>query len=370
MSTPQVLVVEDEKIVATDIRENLKTLGYSVPAVISSGEEAISFASESRPDLVLMDIQLKGRVDGIEAAKIVQGRLNIPVVFITAFADDPTLQRAKATDPFGYILKPFGKKELQTSIEIALHKHQRERRTRTNEEWLMSLVKSMDEGLIAVDKTGSVCLMNPAAEEITGGSLEDTLGALWSDVLEFTNRRSSENPFSRALETNTTVHLPDCPVRFKRTERHATLTASVCPLLAGGSGPTGAIFCFREHTAQQLTERQFQQARHLESLQRLAGGIAHNLNNVLTVISGYSESLLSQFPPNAPGYRDVRMIQQANDRACGLSQQLLAFSRRHSVHAKLIHLNEILRNSESMIRQIVGPSIEVSYALDPDLGAA
>src|SRR5690349_20878987 len=168
---PEVLVVEDEKIVAADIRENLRSLGYSVPAVISSGEEAITEASQNHPDLVLMDIQLKGRIDGIEAARLVQGRLNIPVVFITAFADDATIQRAKSTDPYGYIVKPFGKKELQTTIEIALHKHRSERRLRTSEEWLMSLIKGMGEAILAVDRAGSICLMNPAAETITGGSL-------------------------------------------------------------------------------------------------------------------------------------------------------------------------------------------------------
>src|SRR5437016_14106690 len=139
MTIPEVLVVEDEKIVAADIRENLRSLGYSVPAAISSGEEAISEASQNHPDLVLMDIQLKGRIDGIEAARLVQTRLNIPVVFITAFADDATIQRAKSTEPYGYIVKPFGKKELQSTIEVALYKYNRERRLKTNEQWIMSV---------------------------------------------------------------------------------------------------------------------------------------------------------------------------------------------------------------------------------------
>lgn len=98
------------EIVAADIRQNLTMLGYMVPAVLASGEEAIKKATEQCPDLVLMDIQLKGRIDGIEAAKIVQSQLNVPVVFITVFADEATIQRAKGTEPYGYLVKPFGKK--------------------------------------------------------------------------------------------------------------------------------------------------------------------------------------------------------------------------------------------------------------------
>ncbi len=138
MQQVQIMVVEDEKIVAADIRQNLTMLGYMVPAVLASGEEAIKKATEQCPDLVLMDIQLKGRIDGIEAAKIVQSRLNVPVVFITAFADEATIQRAKGTEPYGYLVKPFGKKEPQSTIEIALYKYGRERRLKTNEQWLMS----------------------------------------------------------------------------------------------------------------------------------------------------------------------------------------------------------------------------------------
>ena len=122
-----VLVVEDESIVALDIQNMLGSLGYEVPVVVSSGEAAIEKAAETHPDLVLMDIRLKGDMDGIEAAEQIRGRFNIPVVYLTAYADDETLQRAKITEPYGYILKPFGERELHTAIEIALHKHKLER---------------------------------------------------------------------------------------------------------------------------------------------------------------------------------------------------------------------------------------------------
>src|SRR5688572_9412146 len=122
----QIMVVEDEKIVAKDIQNRLRNFGYSVPFIVSSGEEAIKKIEESQPDIVLMDIMLAGESDGIETAKMIRERFNIPVIYLTAYADDSTLDRAKISEPFGYILKPFEERELYTTIEMALYKHKME----------------------------------------------------------------------------------------------------------------------------------------------------------------------------------------------------------------------------------------------------
>ena len=118
-----VLVVDDESVVALDISERVKRLGYDVAAIASSGEEAIERTAETRPDLVLMDIRMPGDIDGIEAAVQIRERFEVPVVFVTAYADRDTLERAKETEPFGYILKPFDEKDLRVAIEVALYKH-------------------------------------------------------------------------------------------------------------------------------------------------------------------------------------------------------------------------------------------------------
>ncbi|MBD2094337.1 response regulator [Trichocoleus sp. FACHB-591] len=129
MST-KILVVEDEKIIAFDIQKSLESSGYSVPAIVSSGEQVIEKIPEVEPDLVLMDIILKGDLDGVKTAEIVRDRFDIPVVYLTAHADETTLKRAKISDPFGYILKPFEDRELVTTIEIALSRHRAESATR------------------------------------------------------------------------------------------------------------------------------------------------------------------------------------------------------------------------------------------------
>ena len=124
MPSCRVLVVEDEPIVAMDIKSKLEGLGYSVLTMVSSGVAAIQAASEMRPDLILMDIHLQGDMDGIEAATCIVDRHSIPVVYLTAHGDRDTLQRAKITEPLGYVLKPFDESDLRVAVEIGLHKQQ------------------------------------------------------------------------------------------------------------------------------------------------------------------------------------------------------------------------------------------------------
>ncbi len=127
MAKSKIMIVEDEWITADDIKTSLQSLGYTVTSMVSSGKEAIQKAEEDRPDLVLMDIVLKGKMDGIEAANQIRSRFNIPIVYLTAYADEKVLERAKITEPFGYIVKPFINEDLKITIEIALYKHKAER---------------------------------------------------------------------------------------------------------------------------------------------------------------------------------------------------------------------------------------------------
>ncbi len=144
MSKPKILIVEDESIVAKDIQNSLKKMGYIVPVVVSSGEKAINEIEESRPDLILMDIMLKGDMTGIDVANVIKERFNIPVVFLTAYADDNTLNKAKVTEPYGYIIKPFKEKELQTTIEMAIYKHERDSMVKKERDLYHSIIENKE----------------------------------------------------------------------------------------------------------------------------------------------------------------------------------------------------------------------------------
>jgi CheY-like chemotaxis protein len=179
----KILVVEDESLVAKDIQNMLRGLGYEVMDVFSTGEEALVALRESDPDLVLVDIVLKGKIDGIVTAERIWETYGIPVIYLTAYADETTLLRAKVTEPFGYILKPFNERELQTTIEMAFYKAKMDKTLREREEWLSTILKSIGDGVIATDIEDRISFMNPLAERLSGWNQSDVLKRLLADIL-------------------------------------------------------------------------------------------------------------------------------------------------------------------------------------------
>ncbi|SNQ60118.1 response regulator [Candidatus Methanoperedens nitratireducens] len=174
----KIMIVEDESIVAEDIRRTLIKLGYAVPAVASSGEVAIKKAGEHVPDLILMDIMLKGGMDGIETAKQIRSRFNIPVVFLTAYSDEKILERAKLTEPFGYIIKPFKERELKMNIEVALYKNKMEIQLKESKEFYESVLEGIVNGVWVTDKKDVICYANKGAMTFMGKNIPQVIGAV------------------------------------------------------------------------------------------------------------------------------------------------------------------------------------------------
>ncbi|PYT09791.1 MAG: two-component system response regulator [Acidobacteria bacterium] len=188
MTQARILVVEDESIVALDIQCRLESLGYEVPATVASGEQAVEQAGALRPDLVLMDIQLQGRMDGVEAADQIRQRFGIPVIYLTANADHPTVQRAKVTEPFGYLIKPFEERELQTAIEVGLYKHQAEQTLKESEGRYRLLVELSPEAIV-VQIDERIVYANPAATRLFGATgVETLMGLAVTDFVHPDNR--------------------------------------------------------------------------------------------------------------------------------------------------------------------------------------
>jgi CheY-like chemotaxis protein len=171
-----ILIVEDDIIVANNLRDRLAALGHAVCGITSSGLEAIERTAESQPDLILMDIKLRGEMDGIACAHEIRSRYDIPVVYLTGYADEQTLQRAKLSDPYGYILKPFEVRDLHTTIEMALHKHVMEKRIRESEEKYRSLVEYSLQGIMVIqDMPPRIIFANAPCAEIIGYSADELM---------------------------------------------------------------------------------------------------------------------------------------------------------------------------------------------------
>jgi PAS domain S-box-containing protein len=203
MTDAKILVAEDEVIVAKNIETRLNRSGYVVSAIALSGQEAVQQASETRPDLVLMDVKLAGEMDGIEAAEQIRVRFGIPVVYLTAYADEETLQRAKMTEPFGYVLKPFKAEELCSAIEVALHRHEMDKKLKESEARYRAVVEDQTELICRFLPDGTLTFVNEAycryfdkrREELIGYSFmpfipEEDRGFVWEGIASL----SSENP--------------------------------------------------------------------------------------------------------------------------------------------------------------------------------
>jgi PAS domain S-box-containing protein len=219
ISVKQILVVEDEVITAMDIQRRLKNLGYIVPVTVSSGEEAIKKVKEDNPDLVLMDINLKGEMDGIETASKIHSFSDIPVIFLTAYADDKTLVRAKITEPYAYMVKPFKDRELQINLEIAFYKNTMEKKLkesyeklREKNQWLAAVIESIGDAVIATDPEGTIRLMNPIAEALTGWKQNEALGEPLANVFNIISEETNikiENPVTKAIRDDMFYGLAD-----------------------------------------------------------------------------------------------------------------------------------------------------------------
>jgi PAS domain S-box-containing protein len=183
MSETKILVVEDEAITGMDIRRSLTEMGYLVVAIATSGELAVKKAAELRPNLILMDIMLAGKMNGIEAAELIKQQLRIPVVYLSAYSDDSYLAKAKITEPFGYILKPFRELELKTTIEMALYKNSMEQALRISEETTRVLLNATDDVLFLADTSGRLLAANEALAIQAGKTVPDLTGTNVSELV-------------------------------------------------------------------------------------------------------------------------------------------------------------------------------------------
>jgi hypothetical protein len=292
MANAQILIVEDEEIIAADIKDTLEELGYTVSAVVSSGKEAVQKASETAPDLVLMDIVLKGDMDGIEAAKQIQNYFNIPVVYLTACADDNTLQRAKISEPYEYVLKPLDARELHISIEIALYKHKTEKRFKEREQQLATITRCMGDGMIVTDVRGMITFMNPIAEALTGWKHEDASGRNLMDVFNLT-----ENPIKEVLSGRGDVaNLINYTTLITRDGTKLSVENNIAPIKDDKGGDViGAVMAFRDITERKKIEENLLQSEKYESLKMMISGITHEFKNILAIIQGNAQLLKTSY---------------------------------------------------------------------------
>ena len=274
----RIMIVEDERIVAQDIQNRLEKLGYTVSTVASSGEEAIKKAGKITPDLILMDIVLKGKMDGIEAADIIRDQVNIPVVYLTAYADEETLQRAKFTEPYGYILKPFEDRELHIIIEMALYNHEIEKKLRKKEEMLHQehdllsrIMQTSPVGITVVNREGQITFANTYMEHILGITRDKITQRSYNapswHITDYTGDPFPDEqlPFRKVIETGEPVYDVRHAIEWPTGER-VLLSINAAPLLSESGRVDGMVAIAENVTERVLAQKAVQYRLDFEEL--------------------------------------------------------------------------------------------------------
>jgi len=274
MPKAKILIVEDDLITAKDIDGRLHYLGYEVNAIVSSDSEALFQITKNPPDLVLVDVKLQDKMDGIEVADQILTKIDIPVVYLIALTDEATLSRIKKTESFGFVTKPFDSRELQGVIEAALYKHGMEKKLRESEARLFTTLRSISDAVIATDTSGKITFMNPVAEELTGMKEKESGGKPLKRVFKIINEDTGkpvENPFKRILKEGKGAGLANPTVLIANDGSKTHINYSGSPIRGDKGNIIGVVLTFKD-----ISERK----RAEEALRVRESAIASSINSI------------------------------------------------------------------------------------------
>lgn len=363
MPTGRIMIVEDESLVAEDLQSCLARSGYEVVGIADTFDDAKHLAEQERPDLALLDIRLKGPRDGIELASELRAR-NIGFVYLTSHGDEGTLARAETTEPLGYVLKPFGAREMVPVLRTALYRHAADVRLRGLEQWLQTTLRSIGDAVVVTDADGRVTYLNPVAEQLLQCSLRQASGQPASVVMPMLDEHGALVPCValRAMDTAAIVHVDPGAELVRADGSRVPIDDSAAPVRDAAGTITGAVVVMRDATQRRLleqqrreAERRMQEAEKLQSLGVLAGGLAHDLNNILTAILGG----VALGRDEAAGRAGSAFAQiEANTRAAAdLCRRMLAGFGTGPVAAEPVPVLATVRELLARERAIAGPRI-------------
>ena len=342
----RIMVVEDEPVTATDLEHKLTALGHDVVGWSDNGEEAVAQARALAPDLVLMDIRLRGEISGIEAAQQLRQQSEIPIVFLTAFADQDTVDRACETLPYGYLLKPFTERSIVAAVQVALARAREEQARAARERWLAAGLRSAGEALIAVDELGAIRYLNEHAEALLGVRASEVLGEPACSLVRLSDEQAPDatHPLELALREGR-VTSPARPSRLLAAAGGAPIMVfySAAPVVAADQTQAGAVLILRE--ARPPFGREASDALDTSSgLSALSMRLTHEINNPLTYNLGALQLALRELDK----LRAMSAINAANDPDTAQRE------------AQLLRIEQLLRDAHAGASRVAGVMRELA----------
>ena len=365
----RILIVEDDANSTFILRKMLLRTDYTIAGVVASGPQALALVRSAPLDLVLMDINIPGAMDGVDTAALIQREFDVPIIYISAFTDDATLERARRTAPFAYLLKPFREKEVLITIQMALYKARLDRLFKANRQHLAATLGALEDCVLATDAAGSLNYLNAAAEQALGVTAASALGRSIDDLLDLRPNDANPLPFGpgRLLEPGFQTP-PDHPLVLATPHAAPRLVqVRVNALAETGGASAGRVVILRDVTRLTQLEENIRQSQKLEAIGRLAGGIAHDFNNLLAIINSFAELLVLETPANSVTERYCLNIRAAGQRGADLVGQLMTYSRHAPSAPRLVEPLAIVSETHRMLRPLIRESIELVLEAPPIL---
>ncbi len=385
MNKATILIVEDDAILAMALRGKISRLGYNVVGPFAFGEEAIAFLPGRQVDLVLMDIELAGDMNGITTAEILLGMSDIPVVFLTAYSQNGLLEQAKTVSPYGYLVKPVSDQALAATVEMSLHRHKVDLELKESRR---VLAKSEEKFRTVADyiydweywraTDGSFVYISPSCERITGYKPEEFCQdpGLLGIIIHPDDRENFARHIDDIAKGVANKDFQTLTFRITTRSGKECYIEHICREVFNQAGNSlGRRVTNRDITEGKRAEvekakmqTQLQQAQKMEAIGTLAGGIAHDFNNILSAILGYAEMAQEDSPAGSILKRDIDQVVKASHRAKDLVKQILAFSRQTETELIPIQPAMIVREAAKMLRSSLPSTIDIQQNIDVNSG--
>lgn len=368
----RIMIVEDEGLVADDLASCIESFGYEVVGIADTVDAATALAESTKPDLALLDIQLKGDNDGIHLAHELRRR-HIGFVYLTAHSDAAILERAQVTEPLGYVLKPFGARDMLPVLQTAMYRHSAELRLRGMEHWLSTTLSSIGDGVLVTDLEGRVTYLNRVAERIAGLTRREAVGRDFMTVLPLVYGAGApvqDNVATRAISQRATVSIEPGLDLMRPDGSRVGIDDCASPVCDEKGEVTGAVVVFRDVTERRRTEQRRREAElrmveaeKMENLAVLANGLAHDLNNVLTTILG-NVSLCRMSPGAGPMMDLLQAAENGTRAATEMCRRMLQGVGAQPIQPTAVEVAALVHECVRRERGAAGDLIEFHVRLE------